>query len=223
MWARRAGLRVLLGLVWLPAAQVASANPIEELFAAIRKDDQSAAERLLLRGVSANTVHPVHGPAIVYAAQDDSPSVVQALLLSPALDLEARNGAGETALMLAAARGNLPLVKLLVARKAQVNQPGWTALHYAAGNGRLQVVEYLLEQSGYIDAASPNGTTPLMLAARQEQATVARFLVEQGADPTLRNQTGLAAADYSQRNGDTRLAEWLRAAAVAFARKPARR
>jgi len=223
MQARRTAFRTLLAVVWLLAAQVASANPVEELFVAIRKDDRSAAERLLLRGVSANTVHPVHGPAIVYAAQDDSPAVVEALLLSPALDLEARNGVGETALMLASARGNLTLVKLLIARRAQVNQPGWTALHYAAGNGRLQVVEYLLEHSAYIDAASPNGTTPLMLAARQEQATVARFLMEQGADPTLRNQSGLDAADYFQRNGDTRQAEWLRAAAVAFSREQTRR
>ena len=211
---------MLLALAgFMATGSSAHANQVEEMFVAIRRDDRAAVERLMLRGVSANVTHPVHGPALVYAAQDDSPEAVRALLLSSALDLEARNALGETALMHASARGNLPLVKLLLARGAQANQTGWTALHYAAGNGQLSVVELLLEHNAYIDAASANGTTPLMLAARQARSTVARHLVEQGADPTLRNEAGLDAADYFQRTGDTAGAAWMREAAAAFARR----
>ena len=195
------------------------AGPVDDLFTAIRKDDGPAVERLMLLGVSPNASDPSLGPAVVFAAQDGSPAALRALMLSPALDLEARNAAGETALMHASARGDLDLVKRLVARRAQVNQPGWTALHYAAGNGHLAVVEFLLEEGAYIDAQSPNGTTPMMLAARQERATVAKYLVEQGADPTLRNQAGLDAADYFERNAEPRHAEWMRAQAREFRRR----
>ena len=58
-----------------------------------------------------------------------------------------------------------------------------------------------------------------MLAARQERASVAKYLAEQGADPTVRNQAGLDAADYFERNADSRHAEWMRAQAREFRRR----
>ena len=48
---------------------------------------------------------------------------------------------------------------------ADVNKPGWTPLHYAATHGHLAIMDLLLEEHAYIDAESPNGTTPLMMAA----------------------------------------------------------
>ena len=212
-----AGFAAFSGLLAPGAAPLAAT--VEDLFVAIRKDDGAVIETLLLRGVSANAVHPSLGPALVFAARDDSPNAVRALMLSPALDIEARNASGETALMHAAARGDVGLLKVLIARRAQVNQVGWTALHYAAGNGQLAAIELLLEHGAYIDAPSPNGTTPLMLAARQERATAAKFLIDQGADPTPRNEAGLDAADYFARNSDTRHAEWMREQARAFRRR----
>lgn len=186
------------------------------MFTAIRRGDADAVQELLLRGASPNVSDPGLGPAIVYAATQGGLPVVKALLLSPATDLEARNAAGETALMHAAGSGDRALVELLVSRRAEVNQPGWTALHYAAANGHLEIVRYLLEHSAYIDAPSPNGTTPLMLAARQQRLTVVSFLVEEGADPTLRNEAGFDAATYLERNGDLQRAEAMRARARAF-------
>ena len=56
----------------------------------------------------------------------------------------------------------------------------------------------LLEEGAYIDAASPNGTTPLMMAVRYGQGDVARLLVEEGADATLKNELGLTALDFAR-------------------------
>lgn len=214
---RRVALVCLLHCLSVPL--VATAGPAEDLFRAIGRDDTGAIETLLLRGISPNVVDPSFGPALVHAAREGSVSAVRALLISPATEVDARNAEGETALMVAAGSGNLELVKLLVARKAQVNRAGWTPLHYAAGNGHQAVVEYLLEHSAYIDAASENGTTPLMLAARQMKITVARLLVNEGADPTLRNQAGLDAADYFERLGETGHADWMRGQANEFRRR----
>lgn len=206
-------------MVCLLLPLVAAAAPAEDLIRAIRRNDVGALETLLLRGVSPNTVDPSLGPVIVFAAREGSVDAVRSLLISPATEVDASGPDGETALMVAAGSGNLELVKLLVARKAQVNRTGWTPLHYAAANGHKDIVEYLLEHSAYIDAASANGTTPLMLAAREMKPTVARLLVAEGADPTLRNEAGFDAAAYFERLGETDQAGWMRARAEEFRRR----
>ncbi len=194
----------------------ARADAYRDFFEAVGRNDARTVERLILRGISTNSADRTLGPAIVYAARERAHEALEALLLSPATKLDARNAAGETALMYAALHGELKTMKLLLERGAQVNQPGWTALHYAASAGQLSAVQLLLEHHAYIDAASANGTTPTMMAARQQRPTVARYLVEQGADPSLRNEAGLTAADYFERQGDTEHAQWFRAQAQAF-------
>jgi len=61
----------------------------------------------------------------------------------------------------------------------------------------VDVVRLLLEHHAYIDAESPNKTTPLMMAARYGLPQVVSLLLEEGADPTLRNEQGLTALDFA--------------------------
>ena len=46
-----------------------------------------------------------------------------------------------------------------------------------------------------------------MMAARYGQASVVRLLLEQGADPTLRNQQGLDAIDFARQIDREHVAE----------------
>jgi ankyrin repeat protein len=104
--------------------------------------------------------------------------------------------------MLAALKGQQEWVRRLLLRGAYVNHPGWTALHYAASHSSeaaLPMVEGLLAHHAYIDAESPNGTTPLMMAAQFGIEAVVVSLLEAGADASLRNQQGLSALDFAQR------------------------
>jgi uncharacterized protein len=57
----------------------------------------------------------------------------------------------------------------------------------------------LLDQNAYIDAESPNGTTPLMMAAHYGTPEAVKLLLEAGADPSLKNQLGLTAIDFANR------------------------
>jgi len=129
--------------------------------------------------------------------------------------VEARNAKDESPLMMAAIKGNVEAVKALIARDADVNKTGWTPLHYAASAGSPQhavIISLLLENHAYIDAASPNGTTPLMMAAHYGSTEAVQLLLDEGADPTLKNQLGLTAADFALRVSRTESAERIAAA-----------
>ncbi len=188
----------VLALLSIPAAAQRS---YEQFFTAVVRDDVGTVRRLHERGFDLNSPDPELTPPLVLALQRDALAVARYLALQPEVNIEAVNAAGESALMMAALRDHLPLVEQLLARRAQVNRPGWTPLHYAAtnkGEQALAITRLLLEHSSYIDAESPNGTTPLMMAARYGREEVVRLLLEEGADPTLRNRLGLDAIDFAR-------------------------
>jgi uncharacterized protein len=113
--------------------------------------------------------------------------------------------------MLAALKGHASLVKRLLERGAAVNQAGWSALHYAATGPDSDIVRLLIERGATLDARSPNATTPLMMAAQYGSEASVQVLLARGADPHLRNERGLSAADFARMAGREQLAERLQA------------
>lgn len=187
----------------------------EDFFVAILRDDGDAITALLRRGFDPNTRDPKGQVGLTIALQNGSDKAFAALLAARQVDVEARNKQDESPLMMAALKGNLPAVKALIARDADVNKPGWAPLHYAASAGsarHTEIIALLLENSAYIDAASPNGTTPLMMAAQYGSTDSVQLLLNEGADPTLKNQLGLTAADFALRVSRTESAEKIAAA-----------
>ncbi len=194
-------------LAWLAFAATAGvsgcahAGAYEDFFKAIELDNGAAVTDLLRRGFDPNARDPKGQPALILALQGDSRKAAAALIAAKGLKVEARNAKDESALMLAALRGNLNAARALIELDADVNKTGWTPLHYAASGTSADakaMVALLLEESAYIDAASPNGTTPLMMAVRYGQGDVARLLLEEGADPTLKNELRLTALDFAR-------------------------
>lgn len=199
---RRRALAAGLLAACLPLVQVARAGSWEDFFQAIELDDARTVADLLRRGFDPNARDARRQPAITVALFKDARKVAAVLLASRKLQVEARNAKDESPLMMAALRGNLEAARTLIARDADVNKTGWAPLHYAASSSAddaQAMVHLLLEHSAYIDAASPNGTTPLMMAAEFGQIDVARLLLAEGADPTIKNQQGRTALDFARR------------------------
>jgi uncharacterized protein len=209
---------VLAPNLW-PNPAKAQADARVELLEAARLDQESVAIRLLLRGVDPNIREKDGGPVIVYAAREKSFAVVRALAIDPRTAIDAANAQKETALMYAALHGDLKTVKVLVEKGAEVNREGWSPLHYAASSGNVEVIKFLLENHAYIDAASPGNVTPLMMTARHNQTSASRLLVEEGADPSLKNDQGFTAADYWKRTKDPVEEAWMRKKAEEFVKK----
>jgi ankyrin repeat protein len=59
------------------------------------------------------------------------------------------------------------------------------------------MMRLLIENDAYIDAESPNGTTPLMMAAYYASPNAVKLMLEEGADPLLKNQDGQTALDMA--------------------------
>jgi len=187
------------------------AGAYADFFEAIVQDDAAGLTALLQRGFDPNSVNSAGVPGLLLAIKQPSPKVTRVLIGWPKTQVEVRNAADESPLMLAALAGDLELCRLLIQKDADVNKTGWAPLHYAATNGHLEVLRLLLDENAYIDAASPNGSTPLMMAARYGTATAVKLLLEAGADATLKNMLGLSALDFANLGARAESADIIRA------------
>lgn len=142
----------------------------------------------------------IHGSAVAQSLEDlfravqndDRGTVTE--LLDHGLGANATDREGNTVLMLAARLGYADMVKLLIARKADVNRRnpfGDTALMAACLKAHLGVVKLLVENGAEINRP---GWTPLGYAAFGGNPSIVRYLLEKGADK-----------DAIQPNGDTPL------------------
>ena len=176
----------------------AIAGSYEDFFLAAESNDVPTLQRLLQRGFDANTPGPKGQSPLLTAIRQNASQAALVLAKWPDTRVDERTADDETALMLAAFHNLLPVAEALIQRQADVNKPGWTPLHYAATKAHVPMMRLLLENHAFIDAPSPNGTTPLMMAAHYGTPQATKLLLEEGADPRLKNHLGLSALDFAQ-------------------------
>lgn len=195
----RIDFKYLVYLVVLYGLSICHAGSFEDFFSAIKRDDADTVSALLTRGFDVNTITSSGEHGLILAIREPSLKVAAVLINWPKVNVEARTQQDESPLMLASLNGLTEICEQLIAKDADVNKPGWAPLHYAATHGHLAVMTLLLDNHAYIDAASPNGTTPLMMAAHYGTPSAVKLLLEAGADPMLKNAQGLSALDFAQR------------------------
>ena len=205
--------RFAMGLLFcLPAfIQTAQAGSYEDFFSAIEQDKPEVIQKLLNRGFDPNTVNPKGVPGLLLATQKKSLAMLRVLSQAKGVDLNITNPQSENSLMLAAIQNQLELAQLLIDQGAEVNKTGWTPLHYASTKGHIDMMRLLMENDAYLDAESPNGTTPLMMAAHYGTAKAVKLLLEEGADPRIKNSLGLSALDFALHGDDKLSAEYIQA------------
>ncbi|MGH8809670.1 MAG: ankyrin repeat domain-containing protein [Noviherbaspirillum sp.] len=193
----------------MPASAFAGAY--DDFFQAVKVDNALTVKSLLARGLDPNLIEPERGDTgLILALREESMKVFEVLLNARDIDLEAKVFNGDNALMIACYKQNKAAVEALLAKGAEVNRPGWTPLHYAAAIGNNQIVQILLDRYAYIDAESPNKTTPIMMAARGGHIMTVKLLLDEGADATLKNDLGMTAIDFAEKHEFKDIAEGLR-------------
>jgi hypothetical protein len=170
-------------------AAVASADPATLLKRAARDGDLAELGRLLAKS-PATLTGPDQRTALHEAADGAKPEAA-ALLLQRGAQVDARDGGGDTPLLVAARRGAAPVIEVLLGAKADAN------------------------------ARDARGGTPLMLAVAAQSQPSAELLLAHGADATLRNAQGLSPSAPATARPRARSRRCSRATARPGSRAPA--
>lgn len=195
---------LLLVITSLALPAVAAGLPDRITFSvALERGDLPLARQWLDAGLPPDFEGSVIGSGLMIGAWEGSIPMME-LFLAHGADVNRVNAVGETALLHAAWKGHLEAVRWLLAHGAQASRPDkqWGALHYAAFAGHAAVVRVLLEQGANVDALSPNGSTPLMMTAREGHAGVATQLLAAGARRDIVNDNGENAVHWAMRNNN---------------------
>ncbi|MEU2828841.1 ankyrin repeat domain-containing protein [Streptomyces lavendulae] len=137
----------------------------------------------------------------IAVVREGAPEAVSRLLgLGASPDVRDANS-GLTALMIAAGRGNAPVVRMLLAAGADLytadSRGGGTALHKAVQGGDPETVRVLLEAGAFVDAAAATtGHTPLMDALWYKWPNVVDVLLEHGAGLNLSTHYGFSMREH---------------------------
>jgi len=179
----------------IPAAQAAAS--IDNWWVYVHNDKASDLKELLAKGADPNVRYKNGQPALMRAVVDGAWKVFDVLAADPRTDVNAVNPANETALMYLAVAGETERARKLIARGAQVNRLGWTPLHYAASKAHMDTAKLLLANKAMVNAPSPEGTTPIMMAGFSGRMYMVQLLLDAGADITTRNLKGQNASDWA--------------------------
>ena len=122
--------------------------------------------------------------------------------------VNARDGKGETALIVAIARRDDNWTGFLLDQGADPNlaaRNGDTPLIAAARSGYVAGAADLVRMKVKVDAANRMGETALIVAVQQRQPAIVKLLLAAGADPDRTDSAaGYSARDYAKRDSRSR-------------------
>jgi ankyrin repeat protein len=181
--------------------------------------DARKANLLIEKGANVNARSKAGMTPLLLAAQKYGAVETVKLLLSKGADAKAVDGAGASAVVHAAAGGDIDVVKALLAGGADSQSrrkvpdmalldrgnaavlkevmeiaarrvSGTTALMSAVGGNHIEIVKLLLSSGADVNASTPSGTTALLLAAPKGNAALVKLLLDHGAQVNARNERG---------------------------------
>jgi uncharacterized protein len=153
------------------------------------------AASVLLLGIFSGTVSAQEKTMLLDAARTGDVSRVRDAVATA--DLEARDGEGRTALLLATRANDVEIARLLIAAGADVNAKDGikdTPYLYAGAEGRDEILKMILA-TGRVNLKDTNryGGTALIPAADKGHPSTVRILIEAGVDIDHVNNLGWTA------------------------------
>lgn len=168
-----------------------------------REYDFTIVKLLIEYGAEIN--HPSF-PSIICASGRGRIEEIQ-YVLDRGADINAISHVGTSALWKAAYDGLIDEIKFLLRSGLDIDKHGGHALQIAASRGKIEIVRLLAEEGADInyqvfDKHPDKTNTPLHNAALYGHLQITCFLLEKGADPTLKNHYGYRAFSIakSQKN-----------------------
>ena len=176
------------------------------LYAAAANADPAVALKLIAAGADPNA-HLVSGETpLMEAARQGNLETVRVLLAAKADTNAAEAKGGQTALMWAVSNSQSAVVRELVQHGADVNahsKSGFTALMFAAQQGDVESAGILLGAKANANEVMPKtGATPLLIASAIGHPEVVELLLDNGADPNVKDANGFTSLHHAVRDSD---------------------
>lgn len=208
----------------ISSARAAPEMPDATTFAIrVEQGDMRSVGEWLDSGLDPNFEGDRVGTGLMIAAWQGNIPMME-LFVTHGADVNRTNDVGEQALMHATWKGRREAVVWLLDHGAQINrrQNEWSALHYAAFAGHAELAGFLVQKGADVNARSTNGSTVLMMAAREGRENIARMLMDAGAVRSAANDWGEDALAWAMRAGNLTIARMVSAAEefAAVAAKP---
>ena len=87
--------------------------------------------------------------------------------------------------------------------KAKYEVQDGKVLHAAASFGNTEVIELILSQGFHLDSRNRKGVTPLMTAALNDEQNAFEILIQNGADPSFKDNDGFSLLHCAAEGGNT--------------------
>ncbi len=152
-----------------------------------------------------------NGISVAHVAAIKGRTSMLGVLLQAGARIDATDQLGRTPLFYAAMYNHVNVLNWLRKSGAEISRRdgrGETALHVAASRFRKESVAWLVSAGVEVNAASADGSTPLHLVAStgpeapevdRLAASVAKVLLDKGANSTVRNEAGLTPIELAKR------------------------
>ena len=199
-------LKLLCAVVLLILGSASSSAAADlRLVEAVQSGSRETVRSLLNERVDVNATQPDGATALHWAAHRDDVEIAE-LLIRAGANTNGANDYGVTPLSLACTNGSAAMVEKLLEAGANPNvslSSGETPLMTCSWTGNVAAVKLLLARGAGIDAKETRrGQTALMWSLEQKHHSIARVLIEHGADVRARSKSGFTPLLFAARQGD---------------------
>jgi len=194
-----------------PAKPIEPLEPTKSLHQAARAGDIDQVKLLISKGADVNAQDEKENTPLRYAAQTGKMEAVRLLveagadvnagswpplraavdedniamaeyLISHGANVNSKGNYVLTPLQQAPYSSSIEMIKMLIAKDADVNAGPWTALHSAVQKGRRDIVELLIQNGADVNAKQKGGYAPLYYAISNKDLGMVKLLITKGAD-----------------------------------------
>jgi len=121
--------------------------------------------------------------------------------LSAGMGVNVRDDTGTPMLNVACRNDNYEIVEMLLDLGAELNaiseDRGYTAVMDAIWRGNEKITKYLISKGADLNTINKEGQTNLILAVGADRLNLVKLLVENGADPDVKDMMGMSAYNYA--------------------------
>lgn len=153
---------------------------------------------------------------IAFQAARDGDEKTLAAYFAAGLPVNGPNARGDTLLTVAAYAGQMPAVRVTLARPGVEvdarNKMGLTALAAAGFKGHVEIAQLLVAHKADVNAANGSGQTALMFAALTGRTAMVEYLLSAGATPAAADKAGNTPLSLARTQGAAGVVKLLEAA-----------